>query len=232
MYTQRFGTPSTAVPKIRPAFHLDQVTVDFGKVKALRSVQLSVLPKDILFITGPSGAGKSTLMNVMAGLQAPTQGNVSLMQNDSKFFVSCVFQDLRLLQDKSCEDNIWVSFDSRLYDSREQFHKEMLELARVLGVYDFLSQRIEKCNGGLRAKVAMIRALMAKPDALLADEPTAALDRDASYRLFELLNHYNQRRGLTLVWATHNKDLIKQFPGKVAHLDGGRLMYAGQACFI
>ncbi len=78
----------------------------------------------------------------------------------------------------------------------------------------------------------MIRALLAKPDALLADEPTAALDRDASFRLFELLNHYNQRRGLTLVWATHNKDMIKQFPGKVAHLDGGRLMYAGQACFI
>lgn len=232
MYTQRFGTPSTAVPKVRPVFHLDQVTVDFGKVKALRSIQLSVLPKDILFVTGPSGAGKSTLMNVMAGLQKPTSGRVSLMQEDSKFFVSSMFQDLRLLQDKNCEDNLWVSYDARLYDSREQFHKEMLELCRVLGVYDFLGQRIDKCNGGLKSKVAMIRALMAKPDALLADEPTAALDRDASYRLFELLNHYNQRRGLTLVWATHNKDMIKQFPGKVAHLDGGRLMYAGQACFI
>ena len=232
MYTQRFGTTATAVPKVPPAFNLDQVTVDFGNVKALRSVQLTVLPKDILFVTGPSGAGKSTLLNVMAGLQAPTQGSVQLMQNDSKFFVASVFQDLRLLHDKTCEENMWMSFDGRLYDSRDQFHRELVELSRVLGVYDFLSQKIEKCNGGLRSKVAMIRALLSRPEALLADEPTAALDKDASYKLFELLNHYNQRRGLTLVWATHNKDLIKQFPGKVAHLDGGRLMYAGQACFI
>lgn len=232
MYTQRFGTTSTAVPKVRPVFHLDQVTVDFGNVKALRAVQLTVLPKDILFVTGPSGAGKSTLLNVMAGLQAPTQGKVELMQKDSKFFVASVFQDLRLLQDKSCEDNLWLSFDGRLYDSRDQFHRELVELSRVLGVYDFLGQKSDRCNGGLRSKVAMIRALLARPEALLADEPTAALDRDASYKLFELLNHYNQRRGLTLVWATHNKDLIKQFPGKVAHLDGGRLMYSGQACFI
>lgn len=231
MYTQRFGTSSPAIPKLRPAFHLDQVSVDFGKNKALKSVQLSILPKDIFFVTGASGAGKSTLLNVLAGLQAPTQGRAQLMQNDGKFFVASVFQDLRLLSNKSCEDNLWMSYDGRLYDSREQFHKEMLELARVLNVYDFLDQRVETCNGGLRSKVAMIRALLSKPDALLADEPTAALDRESSFKLFELLNHYNQRRGLTLVWATHNRELVKQFPGKVAHLDGGRLMYAGQACF-
>jgi ABC-type lipoprotein export system ATPase subunit len=231
MYTQRFGTPAPSIPKVRPAFHLDQVTVDFGKTKALKSVQLSILPKEIFFVTGASGAGKSTLLNVLAGLQRPTQGRAQLLQNDSKFFVASVFQDLRLLSDKSCEDNLWLSYDGRLYDSHEQFHKELLELARVLNVYDFLDQKIEQCNGGLRSKVAMIRALLAKPDALLADEPTAALDREASFKLFELLNHYNQRRGLTLVWATHNRELVKQFPGKVAHLDGGRLMYAGQACF-
>ncbi len=233
MYTQQFtAAPGTAIPKTRPAFHLDQVTVDFGKVKALRSIQLSVLPKEILFVTGASGAGKSTLLNVMAGLQDPTHGKITRLQDDSRFFTACVFQDLRLFPQKSCEDNLWVSYDGRLYDSREQFHKEALELARVLGFYDFLGQKIEQCNGGLKSKVAMVRALLAKPDALLADEPTAALDREASFRLFELLNHYNQRKGLTLVWATHNKDLVKQFPGKVAHLDGGRLMYSGNACFI
>jgi cell division transport system ATP-binding protein len=127
---------------------------------------------------------------------------------------------------------MWVSYDPRLYDSREQFHKELIELSRVMGVYEHLEQKIEDCNGGLKSKVAMIRALLAKPDALLADEPTSALDREASFRLFELLSHYNQRKGLTLVWATHNREMVKQFPGKVAHLDQGRLMYAGQACFI
>jgi len=232
MYTQRYATSSPAVPKVRPVFHFDQVTVDFGKVKALRSVQLSVLPKDILFVTGASGAGKSTLLNMMAGLVEPTSGKIQRLQDDSRFFVASVFQDLRLWNEKTCEQNMWVSYDARLYDSREQFHKELLELSRVLGIYDHLGTKIEQCNGGLKSKVAMVRALLAKPDALLADEPTSALDRDASFRLFELLNHYNQRKGLTIVWATHNREMVKQFPGKVAHLDGGRLMYAGQACFI
>ena len=232
MYTQRYSTPSSAVPKTRPVFHFEQVSVDFGKVKALRSVQLSVLPKDVLFVTGASGAGKSTLLNLMAGLVEPTSGRIQRLQDDSRFFVASVFQDLRLWQEKTCEQNMWVSYDARLYDSREQFHKEMLELARVLGIYDHLGTKIDQCNGGLKSKVAMVRALLAKPDALLADEPTAALDREASFRLFELLNHYNQRKGLTLVWATHNREMVKQFPGKVAHLDQGRLMYAGQACFI
>lgn len=232
MYTQRQNNSQPPVPRVRPVFHFDQVSVDFGKVKALRSVQLTVLPKDILFVTGASGAGKSTLLNLMAGLVEPTAGKIQRLQDDSRFFVASVFQDLRLWQEKTCEQNMWVSYDARLYDSREQYHKEMLELARVLGVYEHLDQKIEKCNGGLKSKVAMIRALLAKPDALLADEPTAALDREASFRLFELLNHYNQRKGLTLVWATHNREMVKQFPGKVAHLDAGRLMYAGQACFI
>ncbi|MBY0516875.1 MAG: ATP-binding cassette domain-containing protein [Bacteriovoracaceae bacterium] len=232
MYTQRYSSPNQAIPKIRPVFHFDQVSVDFGKIKALRSVQLSVLPKEILFVTGASGAGKSTLLNMMAGLVEPTSGKIHRLQDDSKFFVASVFQDLRLWQEKTCEQNMWISYDARLYDSREQFHKEMLELARVLGVYEHMNQKISDCNGGLKSKVAMIRALLSKPDALLADEPTAALDREASFRLFELLNHYNQKKGLTLVWATHNREMAKQFPGKVAHLDGGRLMYSGQACFI
>ena len=68
--------------------------------------------------------------------------------------------------------------------------------------------------------------------ALLADEPTSSLDKENSYRLFEILNHFNHKKGLTLVWATHNKELIKQFPGKIAHLDSGRLVYSGHACFI
>ena len=65
-----------------------------------------------------------------------------------------------------------------------------------------------------------------------ADEPTSSLDKESSYRLFEVLNHFNQKKGLTLIWATHNKELIKQFPGKIAHLDQGRLVYSGHACFI
>ncbi len=214
-------------------FHLDNLSVEFGAITALKSVQLTIYPGEILFVTGPSGAGKTTLLSVLGGNQEPTSGKAVLPHmKSSKHFVSTVFQDLRLLQKKTCEENLFMAYDSSMYDSKNDFYKEMQDLAKLLHVYDHLDRKIEDSNGGLRQKVAMIRALLSKPTALLADEPTSSLDKENSYRLFEVLNHYNHKKGLTLVWATHNKELIKQFPGKIAHLDHGRLVYSGHACFI
>ena len=214
-------------------FHLDNMSVEYGPVKALKSVQLTIFPGEILFVTGASGAGKTTLLSVLGGHLQPTSGKAILPQErNSKHFVSSVFQDLRLLQKKTCEDNLWLAYDSSIYNSRNEFFREMEELAHLLQVKDHLNRKIEDCNGGMRQKVAMIRALLCRPTALLADEPTSSLDKDNSYRLFEVLNHYNHKKGLTLVWATHNKELIKQFPGKIAHLESARLVYSGHACFI
>lgn len=214
-------------------FHLDNLSVEYGSIRALKNVQLTIYPGEILFVTGPSGAGKTSLLGVLGGHVEPTSGKVILPhERSSKHFVSTVFQDLRLLQKKTCEDNLWLSYDSSIYDSKNDFYRELEDLAKLLHVYDHLNHKIEDCNGGLRQKVAMMRALLSKPTALLADEPTSSLDKDNSYRLFEVLNHFNHKKGLTIVWATHNKELIKQFPGKIAHLDGGRLVYSGHACFI
>jgi ABC-type lipoprotein export system ATPase subunit len=233
MLTGRSVPSKTGTTQQNYLFHLDNLSVEYGRIKALRSVQLTIYPGEILFVTGPSGAGKTSLLNVLGGHLEPTSGRAILPHHrSSKHFVSTVFQDLRLLQKKSCEDNLWMAYDSSLYNSRNDFYREMEDLARLLQVYDHLNQKIEDCNGGLRQKVAMIRALLARPTALLADEPTSSLDKENSYRLFEVLNHFNHKKGLTLIWATHNKELIKQFPGKIAHLDNGRLVYSGHACFI
>lgn len=154
-------------------------------------------------------------------------------QNRSnKHFVSTVFQDLRLLQKKTCEENLWMAFDSAVYNTKNDFFKDLEELTKMLKVYDFLGQKIEDCNGGLKQKIAMLRALLSRPTAILADEPSSSLDKESSYKLFEILNLYNHQKGLTVVWATHNKELIKQFPGKIAHIENGRLIYSGHACFI
>ena len=203
-------------------FHLDNMSVEYGSLKALKSVQLTIYPGEILFVTGPSGAGKTSLLSVLGGHLQPTSGKAILPQDrDSKHFVSTVFQDLRLLQKKTCEDNLWLAYDSSVYNGKNEFYREMEDLAHLLQVKDFLGRKIEDCNGGLKQKTA-----------ILADEPTSSLDKENSYRLFEVLNHFNHKKGLTLVWATHNKELIKQFPGKIAHLDNGRLVYSGHACFI
>lgn len=211
-------------------FHLNGVSVNFNKIQALKNINLQIKRGEILFVTGKSGAGKSTLLNLLAGDLNPTSGAANLPSKN--VFVSQVFQDLKLFQNRSIEENLWYSFDRRIYKNKNEFSSDMLELASVLGVRDRLGERVRDVNGGMKQKTSMLRALLAKPDVLLADEPTASLDKESSSKLFDLLNFYNVRKGLTIVWATHNRDLIKQFPGEIAHLDGGKLIYSGKACFI
>ncbi|MBT4793367.1 MAG: ATP-binding cassette domain-containing protein [Halobacteriovoraceae bacterium] len=212
-------------------FYLDDISVTFGRQKALSNITLTVNPGEIIFVTGKSGAGKTTLLNVLAGDQRVDSGRVLGTQDDQRF-VAQVFQDLRLFPDQSCEDNIWYAYDSKLYKNKNEFYLDMMELVKVLGIKDRLNLKVSSANGGLKQKVAMVRALMSRPNVLLADEPTASLDKESSIKLFDVLNFYNTKRKLTVIWASHNRELVKQFPGKIMHLENGKLVYSGHACFI
>jgi cell division transport system ATP-binding protein len=211
------------------AFLLDNVSMKYGNFVALQSIQLSISVGEILFVTGASGAGKTSLMNLLAGHIDPTSGRVL---KKSGLFTSYVFQDLRMMNQKTCEDNLWLAFDKSIYKNKNEFYTEMTELSKLMGVWDKLSLKVNEANGGLKQKMSMIRALLTRPQVLLADEPTSMLDRNSAINMFEILNYYNTKRGLTIIWSTHNKDLIKQFPGRLIHLDQGKLVYSGQACFI
>lgn len=216
----------------KTGIELLNVSVKYGNKLALNNVSLKLNQGDVLFVTGVSGAGKTTLLNVLAQDIVPTSGKTIFPGDESSFFIAQVFQDLRLLNYKTCEENLWISFDKKIYTSKNEFYAELVELSKILGVYEYLNLKVQDANGGLKQKVAMIRALLSKPNIILADEPTAALDKESSLKLYEVLQFYNIKKGLTVVWATHNRDLIRQFPGNIAHLDKGKLIYSGNACFI
>ncbi len=221
--------PTSNVKANPQAFLLENVSVKYDQFVALQSVHLSVNAGEILFVTGASGAGKTTLMNVLAGQVQPTSGRVL---KKSSYFTAYVFQDLRLMNNKTCEENLLLAYDNTIYKNKKEFHADLTELSKLMGVWDKLNLKIADANGGLKQKMCMIRALLTRPQVLLADEPTAALDKNAAINMFEILNYYNTKKGMTIVWSTHNKDLIKQFPGRLIHLDQGKLVYSGQACFI
>lgn len=212
-------------------YYLENLNVKFGKCSALSNVTLTVNPGEILFVTGKSGAGKTTLLNILAGDLKPSSGK-AMGISDGRRFVSQVFQDLKLLNHLTCEDNIWYSYDAKLYKNKNEFYMDMMELVKVLGIEEKMDLKVSDANGGLKQKVAMIRALMTRPNVLIADEPTASLDKESSIKLFDVLNFYNVKRQLTVIWASHNRDLVKQFPGKIVHLENGKLIYSGHACFI
>lgn len=215
-------------------YQLSDVSVRFGKILALDQIRFNVERGEIVFITGASGAGKTTLLRVLSEEISPSQGQVyskARSENDN-LFVSKVFQDLRLYPKWTCEQNLLTSFDRTTYTSKDDFLEDMHEIARVLGFADRLDLEIYKANGGLKQKVAIARALLTKPDIFIADEPTSSLDAENAQRIFDVLNLYNHRKGMTVIWASHNKELVKRFSGRIVHIENGKLIYSGHACFI
>ncbi len=215
--------------------YLEDVSVQFGRITALKSVELSIEQGEVVFVTGASGAGKSTLLKLISGEIAPTSGTAKLAESDlsgKRIFTTRVFQELRLMERMSLEDNLKLSYDPTIYRSRNEFNQDMMELCKVLGIQDRIHLKAKDANGGLRQKVSIIRALLSRPDVFIADEPTSSLDFENARKLFDLLNIYNVKRGMTIIWASHNGELVKKFSGRIVHLDKGRLVYSGHACFI
>ena len=219
------------VPKReRFALRLQDVSVRFGPLWALKNIDLTIERGEFLFLTGVSGAGKTTLLRVLAEDLSPTHGQV-LKSHESQF-IAKVFQDLRLVEKLKCIDNLKLSYDSQVYQSKKEFNSELKQLTKIFDIEDRLNTRIKDANGGLRQKIAILRALLARPDVLLADEPTSSLDKNNAFRLFDLFSFYNTKRAMTIVWASHNRELVKQFNGKIIHINQGRFIHKGHACFI
>lgn len=212
------------------AFQVQNLSVKFNNIKALSDVSFSISKGEVIFVTGKSGAGKSTLLNILADDLKASSGKVICGLNQA--FIAQVFQDVKLLQDLTLEENLLLSFDQNIYKNKREFLSDLKELVSFLGIQDRLKLKANKANGGLKQKVALIRALMTKPEIILCDEPTSSCDRESSIKFFELLNFYNVKKGLTVIWASHNRELVKEFPGKMLHLDKGKLVYSGHACFI
>lgn len=207
---------------------LEDVSVIYKDLYALSSIKLEVAAGEILFVTGHSGAGKTTLLKVLSGLVAPSKGKVKR----ANLFYSHVFQELKLFEDLSLGKNLSMAFDSQIYSTKKEFENFRRELTDFLGMSDRLDTVVRDANGGLKQKTAIIRALLSKPDVFIADEPTSALDYDNAKRLFDLLNVFNVKKKMTIIWASHNSELVKKFSGRIIHLSNSKLVYSGHVCFI
>lgn len=214
-------------------FSLENITVEFSNgMRALNSLSFSMRQSEIVFVTGASGAGKSTLLKLLAGHLRPSQGVVDFRPPSEDFFIAEVGQYLELLPKKSCLYHLKQSFDKNIHRSEKSFNKEMNDLCTFFGIDNRLDLKIEQANGGLRQKVAIIRALLSRPNLFIADEPTSSLDTTNAQKLFEVLELYNRKRGMAVIWASHNRELVRQFSGRIVHLDKGCLVHSGHACFI
>lgn len=191
-------------------------TTRFGgnKVQALKDVSFSVEPQEYVAIMGESGSGKTTLLNILAALDKPTSGRVYLKERDlsqvkdremaafRRQNLGFVFQEFNLLDTFSLEDNIYLPLvlAGKKY---EEMHKRLLPVAKQLGIMDILKKYPYEVSGGQKQRAAVARALIIKPQLILADEPTGALDSRSSDELLQLFTQINQN-GQTILMVTHS----------------------------
>ena len=190
-------------------------------VQVLRQINLTLEPSQTLSIMGPSGSGKTTLLNLIGGLDRPTSGKILLnrtnlgslrdaelarIRNGS---VGFIFQLHYLLPQCTVLENVLLPTLAmrKTKIEKDSDKKRALELLDKTGMKKLSQSHPAQLSGGQRQRVAVVRALMNKPDILLADEPTGSLDADTAEQLTQLLLELNQSESVALVIATHSKKL-------------------------
>src|ERR1700756_3354788 len=220
---------------------LDGVTKAYqtGAPPALADVSLSVANGEVAAIMGPSGSGKSTLLNLIAGLDKPTSGTVTVagqridalgeaaLARFRSRHIGIIFQFFNLLDDLTVEDNVLLP--AQLAGaSRKKARARAGELLERMGIADHRDDYPARLSGGQRQRVAIARALVNAPELLLADEPTGALDTATGMAIGRLLQQLNAD-GQTLVLVTHDAALADRYAARTIRLLDGRLAPAGVA---
>jgi putative ABC transport system ATP-binding protein len=214
---------------------LDGVTKTYssGAAPALAEVSMSVAAGEVVAVMGPSGSGKSTLLNLIAGLDKPTAGTVtvagrridalgeSALARFRARHVGIIFQFFNLLDDLTVEDN--VQLPAQLAGmSRRQAKARAGQLLERMGIAEHRNAYPARISGGQRQRVAIARALVNSPEVLLADEPTGALDTATGQEIGRLLRELNQD-GQTLVLVTHDPDLAERYAARTVRIVDGRI---------
>jgi putative ABC transport system ATP-binding protein len=219
-------------PASAPVFALERLCKSYGTgpatVHALRGIDLTINPGELLVLLGPSGSGKSTLLNILGGLDRPTSGSARFGDLDlatadddtlteyRRGHVGFVFQFYNLIASLTAREN--VELVSQIAD--EPMSPD--EALRLVGLNERSTHFPAQLSGGEQQRVAIARAIVKRPTVLLCDEPTGALDVATGVKVLESLLHVNETIGTTTLLITHNSD-IARIGDRVVHFADGMI---------
>jgi putative ABC transport system ATP-binding protein len=217
-----------------PVIRLERLNKSYRMGKAalhvLKDVSLSVQPGDFVSITGSSGSGKSTLLNILGILDDYDTGSYELdglpIRGLSEHraaeirnrFIGFVFQSFNLLEFKTAQENVALPLYYQGVGRRER-NRLALEYLEKVGLADRREHLPSELSGGQKQRVAIARALITQPKLVLADEPTGALDSQATVKLMELLEDIN-RQGISIIVVTHEADIAARTQRQIVLRDG------------
>ncbi len=211
---------------------LERVRHAYGRTTVLHDVSLEVRRGEFVFLTGASGAGKTTLLELIFAATEPSEGQILVLgRNVARLGagavpalrrrVGVVFQDFKLLDDRTVEENVRLALDV-IGTPRREARTRVFQLLKSVGLQHRRFHHPKSLSGGEQQRVALARALVNEPEILLADEPTGNLDPELTIEIMDLIVAA-ATRGTTVIVATHDHSLIDRYGKRRLRLENGRI---------
>lgn len=227
-------TKNKAAPVIRLQDVRKEYVVGDSHIHALDGVSLTVTPGEFVCISGRSGSGKSTMLNMLAGLEKPTSGEIVILdkhiENMSESarirfrrqYIGFVFQSYNLMPQYTAVENVELPLMLRGIGKRER-RKQALAVMEQVGIVSHAEHKPSELSGGQQQRVGIARALITKPPIVFADELTGNLDTKTSAEIMDLLTGLFRSSGTTFMLVSHDPDM-SQYTDRTIHLLDGKII--------
>lgn len=210
------------------------VTKKYNKgITAINNLSIQIKDGEFVYVVGPSGAGKSTFIKMMYREEKATKGRIRIGKYDLmkikdrqipflRRYVGVVFQDFKLLQNKTVYENVAYAMEV-IEKSPREIKRRVQEVLELVNLKHCVDKFPNELSGGEQQRVAIARAIVNTPSVLIADEPTGNLDPDTSMEIMDILERINEQ-GTTIVMATHNSQIVNEKKHRVIAIENGQIV--------
>lgn len=204
------------------------------KVRALNGVDFTIYRGEFCAIVGASGSGKSTLLNMLAGLEAPTKGEIIIAgehiekKNENELVrfrqehIGFIFQSFNLMASMNAVENVALPLTFQGMEKKKRLQKAE-KMLKLVGLTQYMKHKPSQMSGGQQQRVGVARALVVEPEIVFADEPTGNLDFSTSRDVMRLMQQVVREKQQTLVMVTHDRELAG-FADRIFHIRDGKII--------
>jgi putative ABC transport system ATP-binding protein len=229
------------VNSAEPVIFVNQLHHYFGsgelRKQALFDINLAIKPGEIVIMTGPSGSGKTTLLTLMGGLRSAQEGSLRILGQEMcgaskkqlqkiRCNIGYIFQAHNLMSFLTAKENVRMSLELHDKYLHQDVNAKAIAMLETVGLGNRVNYYPENLSGGQKQRVAIARALVSHPKIVLADEPTAALDKKSGRDVVELMQKLAKEQGCTILLVTHDNRIL-DIADRIVYMEDGRLISDG-----
>ncbi|MCE1252499.1 MAG: ABC transporter ATP-binding protein [Anaerolineae bacterium] len=240
-----------------PILTLDNVTVQFGGVRAVRNVNFSLQKGELVGLIGPNGAGKTTIFNLITGSIAPSEGQIFFNGKSIKgkrvdelchWGISRTFQNIRLFPQMTVFENVALGLHSRPHYSvfeafirtpralkaEKELAHQVLDLLKMVGLQDYVKQKAGILPYGLQRRLEIARAMATHPELLLLDEPAAGMNEDECHELIQMIRNIHESKQYSIILIEHHMNVVMELcrDSRIMVLNLGEVLAVGSPAEI